>query len=67
MKTERKNELKRKDIKELSAVVFDEKEKLSRMVFDLKSGKTSQVKEIKNIKKEIAYILTLIKEYEQNR
>ena len=65
MKRDRKNELKRKDNKELTALVADAKEKLSRLVFDLKSGKTSQVKEIKNLKKEAAFMLTLIKQQDE--
>ncbi len=42
------------------------KEKLSKLQFDLRSGKTSNIKDIRLIKKEIAVILTIIKNKSKN-
>ncbi len=60
MKTE---ELRKKDKKELEKTVYELKKKLSDLRFKFSSGKLKNVKEINNSKKEIARILTIIKEH----
>lgn len=67
MKIERKNELRRKSVDELKSLANEMKIKLEGLVFELRAGRTSQVKEIKKTKKEIAFILTVIKEYESKK
>ena len=59
MKTE---ELRKKDKKELEKSVQDLKKKLSDIRFKKSSNKLRNVNEISNTKKEIARILTIIKE-----
>lgn len=56
-------ELRARDAEELKSLADALKEKLERLQFDLKSGKTAAIRDIRNMKKEIAVILTLIKEY----
>lgn len=65
MKKERKNELRNKTSQELYALLSETKERLEKMIFDLKSGKTANIKEIHNAKKEIAIILTIAKSHER--
>ena len=55
-------ELRKKDIKELEKTVQELTKKLSDLRFKFSSGKLKNVKEINNFKKEIARILTIIKE-----
>ncbi|MFA6190210.1 MAG: 50S ribosomal protein L29 [Candidatus Staskawiczbacteria bacterium] len=55
-------ELRKKDKKELERNVHDLAKKLSDLRFKFSSGKLKNVKEINNLKKEKARILTLIKE-----
>jgi ribosomal protein L29 len=64
MKKDRIKELRAKTVDELLSLSTSLKEKLERLNFDLKSGKTAVIKEIRSLKKEIAVILTLIKEKE---
>jgi ribosomal protein L29 len=64
MKKDRIKELRAKTVDELLSLSTSLKEKLERLKFDLKSGKTAVIKEIRSLKKEIAVILTLIKEKE---
>ena len=63
MKKDKLKELRARDIEELKSSADTIKEKLERLQFDLKSGKTAAIKDIRNMKKEIAVILTLIKEH----
>jgi large subunit ribosomal protein L29 len=55
-------ELRKRDGKELVKMVQELTKKLSDLRFKFSSGKLKNVKEIKNSKKEIARILTIIKE-----
>ncbi|MCX6718642.1 MAG: 50S ribosomal protein L29 [Candidatus Staskawiczbacteria bacterium] len=55
-------ELRKKDRKELEKTVQSMTKKLSDLRFKFSSGKLKNVKEIKNSKKEIARILTILKE-----
>ena len=55
-------ELRKKDIKELEKTVLELRKKLSDLRFKFSSGKLKNVKEISNSKKEVARILTIIKE-----
>lgn len=55
-------ELRKKDKSELEKSVKDLEKKLSDLRFKFSSGKLKNVKEISNIKKEIARSLTIIKE-----
>ena len=59
MKTQ---ELRKKDIKELKKSVQDHVKKLSDLRFKFSANQLKNVKEIHNTKKEIARILTLIRE-----
>jgi len=55
-------ELRKKDKKELEKIVQGLIKKLSDLRFKFSSGKLKNVKEINNSKKEIARILTILKE-----
>jgi len=55
-------DLRKKDHKELEKTARELVKKLSDLRFKFSSGKLKNVKEIKNSKKEIARILTIIKE-----
>ncbi|OGZ62392.1 MAG: 50S ribosomal protein L29 [Candidatus Staskawiczbacteria bacterium RIFCSPHIGHO2_02_FULL_34_10] len=59
MKTE---ELRNKDKSELEKLVYDLRKKLSDVRFNFSSTQLKNVKEISNMKKEIARILTIIRE-----
>ena len=56
------SELRKKDKKELEKTVHELQKKLSDIRFKFSSGKLKNVKEINNSKKEIARILTILKE-----
>lgn len=53
-------QLRKKDRKELEKSVQDLKKKLNDLRFKFSANKLKNVKEISNIKKEIARVLTLI-------
>jgi len=55
-------ELRKKDRKELEKTVQELRKKLSDLRFKFSSGKLKNVKEISNSKKEVARILTILKE-----
>jgi len=55
-------ELRKKDIKELRKSVLDHTKKLSDLRFKFSANQLKNVKEIHNTKKEIAKMLTIIKE-----
>jgi len=57
MKTE---ELRQKSIGELNKLLQAKRERLRQLKFDLASGKIKNVREIRQIKKDIAGILTLL-------
>ena len=54
-------ELKQKPEDELKKLLQDNREKLRQLKFDLASGKVKNVREIRELKKDIARILTLLK------
>ncbi|MCX6759759.1 MAG: 50S ribosomal protein L29 [Candidatus Nealsonbacteria bacterium] len=54
------SELKNKEAKELQKLLNEKKEHLSQMRFDLVSGKVKNVSEIRNTRKDIARISTMI-------
>jgi len=56
------SELRKKDKKELEKMVQDFKKKLSDLRFRFSSNKLKNVKEISNSKKEMARIITILKE-----
>lgn len=58
-------ELRKKDISELEKSVHDLKKKLSDVRFKFSSNQIKNVKEISNMKKEIARSLTIINELEK--
>jgi len=60
------NELRKKDVKELNKSIVELRKKLSDIRFASSSNQLKNVKEIKNIKKEIARSLTVIKEQAEN-
>jgi len=60
------SELRKKDKKELGKTVQDLRKKLSDLRFKFTSGKLKNVKEAGNIKREIAQMLTIIKENNYN-
>lgn len=55
-------ELRQKSKSELQRILADNRERLRQLRFDLASGKVKNVREIRKIKKEIAQILTLLRE-----
>jgi large subunit ribosomal protein L29 len=55
-------ELKTREIKELGSNLLERKEKLRQLRFDIVAGQVDDMKEIKKVKKEIAQILTIIRE-----
>ncbi len=56
-------ELRKKSKEELNKILYDSREKLRQLRFDLVSGKIKNVKEIRSLKKEIARVLTLLRNY----
>lgn len=59
MKTE---ELRKKTKEELEKLLAEKREKRAKLRFDLKTGKVKNIREIREIKKDIARILTILKE-----
>jgi len=55
-------ELRQKSKTELQKMLQDSRERLRQLRFDLTAGKVKNVREIRKIKKEIARILTLLKQ-----
>ncbi|MBI2038429.1 MAG: 50S ribosomal protein L29 [Candidatus Nealsonbacteria bacterium] len=55
------SELKQKSKGELAKILQDDREKLQQLRFDLSAGKVKNVREIRQTKKNIARILTLLK------
>lgn len=54
------SEIKQKSQTELQKVLLDKRDKLRQLRFDLTSGKVKNVREIREIKKDIARIITII-------
>ena len=55
-------EIRQKSKQELQKFVQDLREKLRQLRFDLVGGKVKNVREIRHIRKDIARILTLLKQ-----
>lgn len=55
-------ELRQRPKEELQKILQENQEKLRQLRFDLSSGKVKNVREIRKIKKDIARILTLLKQ-----
>ncbi len=55
-------ELRKRDRKELEKQVYDLKKKLNDIRFKFSSNKLKNVKEVKDTKKDVARILTILKE-----
>ena len=60
------SELSQKPKEELEKLLQDGREKLRQLQFDLSSGKVKNVKEIRQIKKDIARILTIFSQKKKN-
>jgi len=56
------SELRQKPKEELQKLLSEKGERLRNLMFDLASGKVKNVREIREIKKDIARILTLLKQ-----
>ena len=56
-------ELRRKSQKELQETLVGLREKLRELRFNLAGGKVKNIREIRETKKDVARILTLLKEY----
>jgi len=54
------SEFKQKSKKELQRLLQNSQDKLRQLRFDLTSGKVKNVKEIRQVKKDIARILTIL-------
>ncbi len=61
----RVKEIRQKTIEDLRKLEKELREKLRGLRFDLASGKVKNVREIREIKKDIARILTVIREKEK--
>jgi len=57
------DEWRRKSKEEIQKILKDDREKLRQLKFDLATGKVKNVREIRKIKKEVAQILTLLKNH----
>ena len=56
------NEIKQKSKTELQQILRDDRERLRQLRFDLMSGKVKNVREIRKNRKEIAQVLTILKQ-----
>ena len=55
-------DLQKKTSAELQKMVKDERTKLQQLRFDLPSGKVKNVREIRKLRRDIARVLTLLKQ-----
>jgi len=62
MKRKEINDLKQKPVGELEARLREDKKKLHQLRFDLLAGKVKNVSSIHEVKKDIARVLTFLKE-----
>ena len=60
-------ELRRKPTKELQETLINLRDKLRELRFNLAGGKVKNIKEIRQTKRDIARILTLLKEHETKK
>ncbi len=58
------SELRQKSKEELEKILQEKREKLRELRFDLSAGKVKNVREIRMLKRDIARILTVLKELE---
>ena len=56
-------ELRQKSKKELQKMLIDHRERLRNLKFNLAAGKVKNIREIRELKKEVARILTLLKQH----
>lgn len=61
-RTEKLREFLRASQKELQQTLMEKREKLRSLRFDLAGGKVKNIRQIREIKKDIARILTLLKQ-----
>lgn len=59
--------LRKKSKAEIQGLLFENQGKLQNLYFSLSSGKIKNVREIRETKKDIARILTIIKESPENK
>lgn len=62
MKTKEFKDLKNKEVKDLTKMLNERRNSLRKIVLEIKTGSEKNIKKGNNIRKEIAKILTLIKE-----
>lgn len=62
MKNKDLSDLRSKDLKELNKLLSDNKSELLKIKLDMSTGQESNLKKAKHLKKDIAQILTLIRE-----
>ena len=62
MKTKEFKDLKNKEVKDLIKMLNERKNSLRKIMLEIKTGTEKNIKKGNNIRKEIAKILTLIKE-----
>lgn len=55
-------ELRKKPKKSLEKILWEKKERLRSLHFDLAAGKVKNVREIRQIKRDIARLLTILRE-----
>lgn len=60
-------ELRRKPVKELQETLINLRDKLRELRFNLAGGKVKNIKEIRQTKRDIARILTLLKKHETKK
>jgi len=60
-------ELRKKTKEEIQKILTDNREKLKQLRFDLAAGKVKNVREVREIKKNIARILTIIKRSDEDK
>jgi len=60
-------ELRQKSQKELKETLIGLRDKLRELRFNLAGGKVKNIKEIRETKRDIARIMTLLKEYEKSK
>lgn len=63
MKSDKVKEIKAKTEEELRTLIGTLKERLDKLQFDLKSGKTAAIKEIRELRKEIAIAYTILNQH----
>lgn len=67
MKRKAFNEFKEKPVVEMEKEIETLRERLRGLKFNLAAGKVKNAKEVKNVKKSIAQLLTVVNELKQNK